>query len=106
MAQTQWTAEQLQVIVPAEIILSEYRKTLLTTVGPYDQDVTPPAPQPRARPCARCGHQRNIHEHYRQGTDCASCGRAACWAYKQPGIIPATIRALRKFGAWWKRVTA
>lgn len=25
-----------------------------------------------ARSC-RCGHERELHEHYRRGTDCASC---------------------------------
>lgn len=24
-------------------------------------------------PCARCGHQREAHEHYRRGSDCAVC---------------------------------
>jgi len=28
------------------------------------------------RPC-RCGHQKDAHEHYRRGTDCAACSCAA-----------------------------
>jgi hypothetical protein len=34
----------------------------------------PPGPGSRAqRPC-RCGHQREAHQHYRNGTDCGTCG--------------------------------
>ena len=35
--------------------------TLMGARGPRDP-----------KPC-RCGHQRQAHEHYRRGTDCALC---------------------------------
>jgi hypothetical protein len=27
-----------------------------------------------SRACHRCGHDRDIHEHLRRGSDCALCG--------------------------------
>lgn len=30
----------------------------------------------------RCGHSRDQHTHYRAGTDCGSCGRLDCPAFK------------------------
>lgn len=35
-------------------------------------------------PMCRCGHQRDVHEHYRAATDCSLCGRDLCPAYRRP----------------------
>jgi hypothetical protein len=35
--------------------------------------------------CTRCGHPRDAHTHYRDGTDCGTCGRLACPSYRRPG---------------------
>ena len=32
-------------------------------------------------PC-RCGHQRDVHEHYRRGSDCAVCGVDGCARFR------------------------
>lgn len=51
---------------------------------------TPPAERPgtpMTHPC-RCGHDRDAHEHFRRGTDCASCD---CARFRQPGL-PARLR--------------
>ena len=31
-----------------------------------------------ARGCGRCGCSRDLHEHYRPGTDCGRCSAATC----------------------------
>ena len=31
----------------------------------------------------KCGHVKDVHEHYRAGTDCSQCGRAVCPSYRQ-----------------------
>jgi len=43
-----------------------------------------------------CGHARDAHEHYRRGTDCATCGPERCPKFrrallrrKQPPTPPA-----------------
>jgi len=28
-----------------------------------------------------CGHQKEVHEHYRFGSDCSMCGRRGCDRY-------------------------
>lgn len=35
-------------------------------------------------PVCRCGHPRDIHLHYRDGTDCGRCGRDVCPTYRRP----------------------
>lgn len=30
----------------------------------------------------RCGHPREAHEHYRRGTDCATCPTGACTRFR------------------------
>jgi hypothetical protein len=30
-----------------------------------------------------CGHERDAHEHYRRGTDCAVCGNGDCPRYRK-----------------------
>ncbi len=30
----------------------------------------------------RCGHRRDVHQHYRPGSDCSLCGRVACQGYR------------------------
>ena len=44
---------------------------------------TPPPPAQRTvvDPCM-CGHGQEAHEHYRPGSDCGACGRAACGEYR------------------------
>lgn len=43
-----------------------------------------PCTCPRRRTDCRCGHPRDAHEHYRDGSDCGSCGRAFCRRYRRP----------------------
>jgi hypothetical protein len=43
--------------------------------------------------CERCGHDRTLHEHYRQGLDCAA-RRCGCPGYLQPA------RAMGVWGRW------
>jgi hypothetical protein len=33
-------------------------------------------------PCA-CGHARQMHQHYRPGTDCGTCGAAVCPKFRK-----------------------
>lgn len=37
-------------------------------------------------PVCRCGHLRDVHEHLRAGSDCGTCGRQLCPAYRRPPI--------------------
>lgn len=30
----------------------------------------------------RCGHSRQVHQHYRPGSDCGACGPADCPGYR------------------------
>lgn len=50
--------------------------TTRPSVGPAARPAEAPTGPARVdaagRPC-RCGHARELHEHYRRGTDCASC---------------------------------
>jgi hypothetical protein len=32
----------------------------------------------------RCGHLRDWHTHHRDGSDCSTCGRDLCPAYRRP----------------------
>ncbi|TCK21277.1 hypothetical protein [Pseudonocardia endophytica] len=50
--------------------------------GPPPSDA-PPAPAPVTNPC-RCGHDRDVHEHFRRGTDCATCD---CARFRGPGLL-------------------
>ena len=54
---------------------------------------SPPAPRTVVDPCV-CGHAKEAHEHYRQGTDCGACGATACAAFRpaQPGPPDAAPR--------------
>lgn len=53
-----------------------------------------------ARAMCRCGHPADMHEHYRRGTDCGSCGIEHCPAYA-PGDFTAAqqtvLAALSEF---------
>jgi hypothetical protein len=51
--------------------------------SPPMPDDTPPPPAQRTvvHPCT-CGHSEAAHEHYRPGSDCGACGRAACGEYR------------------------
>lgn len=37
-------------------------------------------------PCARCGHPRTDHKHWRAGTNC-SVGKCACHAYVADTVL-------------------
>ena len=39
--------------------------------------------------CRTCGCPQQRHEHYRNGTDCGSCGRAVCPRFRSK--------------RWWQR---
>ena len=45
------------------------------------QPPAPPAQHTVVDPCT-CGHAMAAHEHYRPGTDCSACGRAACGEFR------------------------
>ncbi|WP_180357759.1 hypothetical protein [Streptomyces sp. NP160] len=59
-------------------------------------------------PCARCGHQREAHEHYRRGADCGLCGceafvdRRATGYARESGkvarLVDGLVRLLRRSG--------
>lgn len=38
---------------------------------------------PRSANCA-CGHDRDAHEHYRPGSDCAMCPEGVCMRFARP----------------------
>lgn len=40
------------------------------------------ADQPQ--PCV-CGHDRDVHDHYRPGTDCGACGKQTCPRFRAAG---------------------
>lgn len=37
-------------------------------------------------PLCVCGHLRDAHEHYRRGTDCATCGPELCAKYRRASL--------------------
>jgi hypothetical protein len=39
--------------------------------------------------CRRCGHNEDKHTHYRAGSDCGTCGREVCPAYRTPATVMA-----------------
>lgn len=42
----------------------------------------------------RCGHRREVHEHYRRGTDCALCGVEVCPKFRpQLGRLRGALHA-------------
>lgn len=49
-------------------------------VAPDDTPVVVPPTTPAAVGICRCGHEKDVHEHYRSGTDCGACG-TACRAF-------------------------
>lgn len=53
--------------------------------GPAPTTAPPatPVPAPLTHPC-RCGHDRDAHEHFRRGTDCAACD---CARFRKPGLL-------------------
>jgi hypothetical protein len=51
--------------------------------GPATTTAPPATPTPVPHPC-RCGHDRDAHEHFRRGTDCAACG---CGRFRKPGLL-------------------
>lgn len=46
-------------------------------------------------PVCRCGHVRDLHEHYRAGTDCGVCGPELCPSYCRPPAHLAQAAAQR-----------
>ena len=42
-----------------------------------------PPIQPAAKPACRCGHSREMHDHYRSGTDCTLCN-CPYWHVSRP----------------------
>ena len=70
-------------------------------VVPLPRPAAPPRPAPltRAAPPRRaepvvpdaavavclCGHGPELHEHWRRGTDCSTCGAGSCTAYRPRG---------------------
>jgi hypothetical protein len=55
---------------------------------PAPPDVSrPTAPGAVVAPCL-CGHPPDAHRHWRPGTDCGTCGKGACTAYRTRGGGP------------------
>lgn len=58
----------------------------------------PPRPAPPGAvvdPCV-CRHGREVHEHWRRGTDCGICGQDRCGAYRREGgALRGLLRRLR-----------
>lgn len=48
---------------------------------PAEPVAPPPPADPALRLCA-CGHEEDVHEHYRPGSDCGSCGSRACGSFR------------------------
>lgn len=48
------------------------------------QSGPPQAPASGVRLCT-CGHPEEMHEHYRAGDDCGSCGPATCGSFRVQG---------------------
>lgn len=44
----------------------------------------PATPDGVVDPCV-CRHGRDVHEHWRRGTDCGVCGRERCAAFRPEG---------------------
>lgn len=56
---------------------------------------TPPAaPATPTTAVCRCGHEKDVHEHYRPGTDCGICG-TSCRAFRA-AADPGTTRRRRR----------
>jgi hypothetical protein len=49
---------------------------------PMPADTPPPPAQSTVVDPCMCGHSEAAHEHYRPGSDCGACGRAACGEYR------------------------
>jgi hypothetical protein len=45
----------------------------------------------RRAPWCWCGHEREYHRHYRNGTDCGTCGRAVCPRFRGPLVRRAAV---------------
>ena len=58
------------------------------------EPVTPPPAGPDVQLCT-CGHPEEMHEHYRPGTDCGSCGARGCDSFRPADVAP-TRNPLRK----------
>jgi hypothetical protein len=49
-------------------------------------------------PCARCGHQRDAHEHYRRGADCGLCDCGAFEDRRAGGYARESGKVARALG--------
>ena len=66
-----------------------------------ERTIAPPTPRaPVGTAICVCGHDREMHEHYRDGDDCGFCGPSACGSFRN-GDEPVNPvrRALRR----WRR---
>lgn len=63
---------------------------------PAEPVVPAPPATTDVRLCA-CGHPEDMHEHYRPGSDCGSCGARTCGSFRPAGESEAAPRnPLRK----------
>lgn len=46
----------------------------------------------------RCGHQLAAHDHYRAGTECATCPPEACPRFRTPGRVDRLLAAAADLG--------
>lgn len=42
----------------------------------------------------RCGHEREAHDHYRAGTECALCGAEGCPRYRDGRVLGTGVPGL------------
>lgn len=58
----------------------------------------PPGPDPAGVRMCTCGHPEEMHEHYRVGDDCGSCGPESCASFRARAET-----AVRRVVRRWRR---
>lgn len=43
----------------------------------------------------RCGHSRDAHVHYRNGSDCGACGREGCASFRPASKVADSVSVVR-----------
>lgn len=67
--------------------------------APREDVAQPPAPPSTDAATCLCGHPEEMHEHYRPGDDCGSCGPEACSSFRPPAERSPRRRPLDR----WRR---
>lgn len=56
------------------------------------------------RDCVRCHHPWEVHQHWRDGEDCGTCGRDLCPTYRSWMLGPALLVVASltvSLTTWW-----